>query len=89
MTEFYDEWNDYAREHVIKMAKKDADYQQLLDQCNDLTPEYLSICEELTPEQQEILDRYISCCEEMEYRMAQLAYEFGKAAVWLSLAKKK
>jgi len=78
MTLCYDEWNDAAWQRVMEKAKEDADYQELLVQCQNLTEGYQKILEKLSPEEQEELERYISCCEEMEYRLAQLAYETGK-----------
>ena len=72
-----DEWNDYANEQIIELARRDEDYQQLLRQCKELSPAYLEILHSLSDEQQQTLEKYISCCEEMEYRLAQLAYLFG------------
>ena len=84
-----DEWNDYAHQRVIDLAKQDADYQQLLGRCEELSPEYLRILHSLSPEQQQILEEYISCCEEMEYRLAQLAYDFGKRDPALKLRRRE
>lgn len=60
---------------LINAARADAHYQTLLRQCEELGEEYDRILQTLCPEDRELLDRYISICENMEYRKVCLAIE--------------
>ena len=51
----------------------DREYQTLLKECQVLEKEYLRIAAALSCEDRDILDRYITVCEEMEYRSCMLA----------------
>ena len=56
----------------------DAWYQQCLQEVRELEAEFLQVRADLTPAQQETLDRYIAACEELEHALAQLAYRLGR-----------
>ena len=60
---------------VLCAAKKDAHYQSLLQECVQLGEAYDRICRQLSEEEKETLERYISICENMEYRKLCLALE--------------
>ena len=72
-----DEWNESVYPGIIKMAMRDSVYRELLDENRLLETEYLKIIEKLAEADREILDRYIASCESIEFRLAQLAYQFG------------
>lgn len=55
------------------MIGHDSEYQTLLNQCLDIEPAYLRIRNSLLPEDQQILERYQSLCEEMDHRKLILA----------------
>lgn len=55
------------------MIRDDTEYQALLNQCLDIEPAYLDIRNRLMPEDQQILERYLSICEEMDHRKLYLA----------------
>ena len=52
--------------------KNDAWYQHLLCECSEAEVYYLRILTSLPETDQELLDSYISFCEELEYRRAFL-----------------
>lgn len=62
---------------ISDAVKNDTFYQELLHLCKDAEPEYLRIRDALPEHDQELLDQYISTCEEMEYRRTVLAYAIG------------
>jgi hypothetical protein len=72
------EWADVAYGQIMEQAKTDALYCQRLGACRKLEPAYLAVLDKLDTEDQAALEAYISACEELEHRLAQLAYEFGK-----------
>ena len=63
---------------VLRAAKEDAHYQSLLRECAQLGEAYDRICQQLTEEDKEILEQYISVCENMEYRKLCLALEMWR-----------
>ena len=58
---------------LTEISKSDSIYQELLQRCQALESDYLRIKSGLSAEDQETLDRYISLCEELEYRRTCLA----------------
>jgi hypothetical protein len=54
-------------------AMNDPCYQSLLEECRKLELEYLRILRKLPERDRDILERYISLCEELEYRKTCLA----------------
>ena len=63
---------------LISLAKEDEDYQQCLKRIRELEPEYLRIREGLKPEEQTIMEDYITLCGELDDYMTILAYRLGK-----------
>ena len=53
-------------------------YLACLERLRQIEPEYVAFYEGLTPEEQALLDRYISICEEIDDMMCREAYELGK-----------
>ena len=66
---------------LMEAAKRDMHYLRLLTACREMEPEYQRIKAGLDPEDQQKLDRYISLCEELDYRRICIAMELGAIAV--------
>ncbi len=58
---------------IQKMVNSDPHYQQLLKESHSLGEEYTRICTMLPCADRDLLDQYISVCENMEYRKLCLA----------------
>jgi hypothetical protein len=58
---------------LVQAAEYDDIYQALLAECGALEPSYTRIKNSLRQEDQDILERYIALCEELEYRRTILA----------------
>lgn len=67
---------DWER-RLNEATRKDSWYQQMLSACDLLSAEYAQFKNSLTPEDQAALERYLSLCEELEYRRTRLAYALG------------
>ena len=72
------EWADVAYGQIMEQAKTVVLYCRLLSACRELEPVYLEVLDKLADGDKAALEAYISACEELEHRLAQLAYEFGK-----------
>lgn len=59
---------------LLELMRSDSVYQELLCQCRQLEPDFLRIRDDLSENDRDILDRYISVCENMEYCCTRLAY---------------
>lgn len=69
---------NYAQEqNLVAMLQNDSHYQSLLCSLQDLSPDYEALKSSLLPENQELLDKYITLCEELEFRRTCLAYCLG------------
>lgn len=58
---------------LLKRLEQDTLYQNLLKDCLSLEPEYLRIRDALPLEDQQILEHYLSLCEEMDHRRLYIA----------------
>lgn len=74
-----DLWNDYIVYAINEIAKKDEHYRILKEEMESAEQAYRFIKGKLCKAEAEQLDRYISLCEEMEYRKAQIAYKLGSS----------
>ena len=63
---------------LVPMMDTDPDYQQALRKLEKVEPDYLALLETLTPEQRDVLERYIAACEEVDDALLFLAYEDGR-----------
>ena len=72
------EWVDIIYPKLLAASAADEDYQNRLAQCQAAENNYLTIIDKLLPEHREIIENYITMCEELEYRMVQLAYYIKK-----------
>ena len=69
--------DDEAERRLNEMAKADAFYCDLLSKCAALSEDYHRIQSQLSPDDRETLERYISICEELEYQRTCMAYAIG------------
>ena len=63
---------------LIEAIKKDAQHIKLLAACEQLEPEYERIAGSIPERDREILEKYISLCEELEYRRTCIALNMEK-----------
>ena len=68
---------DWTQELAIKAAQ-DKHYQNCLQEVQELEELFLRLREMLSTPQRELLDRYISACEELDHARAHLAYRIGR-----------
>ena len=68
---------------LVPLMEQDEDYQQALQQLKAAEADYLTLSETLTPENREILERYIGACEDMEDPLVYLAFVLGKTSAIL------
>ena len=65
-------------DELVRMAKADPWYQEWLAKANSLETEFRRIRDALPKEDQNLLDDYISACEELDNSMTLLAYHQGR-----------
>ena len=71
---------DYEKmwDELLTEAKKDEEYQWHLEQVRSTEPDFLAVCEMLTPEQRQAVEDYIAACDAQDDYMFTLAYRLGK-----------
>ena len=70
-------WNEYAYPKITARARQDKIYLELLREYKILEQEYEKLMEKMSETEQEIVDSYIASCEELEFRLTQIAYQVG------------
>lgn len=66
------------QERVLnQLTQKDVEYNQLLLLCTEVESAYLRILGSMDGHDREIIEKYISLCEELEYRRTCLACQFA------------
>ena len=65
-------------QRLTETAKRDMYYLQLLTACMRLEPEYQRIISGLPAEEREVIQQYITLCEELDHRRCCIAMELGK-----------
>ena len=68
-----------TEQQLQELLQCDPVYQNLLLECTALEIEYTRIKESLSEEKQILLDKYVTLCEELEYRRTYHAMHFVKA----------
>ena len=61
-------------EWIEETAKGDAEYQRMLAELHPLEKSYFEVLRTLPTDQQDIICDFVSQCEEMSWRMLELAY---------------
>ena len=69
---------------LVPLMEQDEDYQQALQQLKAAETDYLNLLEILTPENREVLERYITACEALDDPLIYLAYSLGNTSAALS-----
>lgn len=72
------EWIFRAADQVDKLAKTDMEYQELARQRSELDGAYTDLLRRLHPDDRELLLEYMDVVGNMQYRMTQLAWLYGK-----------
>lgn len=70
---------DELWQRLVPMMEKNADYQQALRRVEETEKDYLALLETLSPENREVLQRYITACEAIDDPLLYLAYQLGLA----------
>ena len=68
---------DWTQELALR-ASQDEHYQNCLQEVQELEELFLRLRDMLTTPQRELLDRYISACEELDHTAVRLAYQLGR-----------
>ena len=72
-----DHWNELAYPKITARATKDRIYLELQSENRILEQKYVKLMENLSEREQEIVDAYVASCEELEFRLTQIAYQVG------------
>ena len=72
-------WNEYAYPKITARARQDKIYLELLREYKILEQEFEKLMEKMSETEQEIVDSYIASCEELEFRLTQIAYQVGRS----------
>lgn len=67
--------NGYER--LMELAKLDRHYQNCLAEVQRLEPSFLALRDSLPEEQRQVLEHYLSACEELDHALAVLARQNG------------
>lgn len=72
------EWVYRAADAVDTLARQDPEHQELLRRQRELVPPYEALLARLSPEDRELLLEYTDVAGNLQYRLTQLAYVYGK-----------
>lgn len=62
-------------EHLNRILATDQHYQVLLKNCLNTESDYLRIINSLSSEDRDIIEHYLTACEELDHRRLTLALE--------------
>ena len=74
-----DHWNEFAYPKITARARQDRIYLELLGEYKILEQGYRKLMEKMSETEREIVDSYIASCEELEFRLTQIAYQVGRS----------
>ena len=72
-----DRWNEYAFPKIAAEGKKDKIYLELKAENRILEQKYVKVMEKMSASEQELVDFYIASCVNLEFRLAQIAYQIA------------
>ena len=72
-----DHWNEFAYPKITARATEDQIYLELQSENRILEQKYVKLMENLSEREQKIVDAYVASCEELEFRLTQIAYQVG------------
>ena len=75
------EWVYRAADAVDALAKTDPEYQELAARQRELVHEYEALLARLGDEDRELILEYTDVAGNLQYRLTQLAYVYGKRVV--------
>lgn len=70
-------WTEQVIDALIERAAEDEFYQQILNKNRLAEKDYLRIQKKLSSKFRSDLDNYIAYCEELQYQLVRIAYEYG------------
>lgn len=74
---------------IRKEAEHDTHYQQLFSYYQEIEARYNRLKADLSPEEERIIEDYLTASEAIHYRFAQLAYRCGATVLNKTAAKSK
>ncbi len=74
-------WTEHTPAQLVLASNRDAEYRQLLEECQAAQEEYLPVLEQMSLEQRSVVEHYLGCCEALGYRLAQIAFGCGQRSV--------
>ena len=72
------EWVLHAADQVDRIARSDPEYRELARQRSALDSAYNEILDRLSKEDRELLLEYMDIVGNMQYRITQLAWRYGR-----------
>ena len=73
-----EKWLRFGQPQVQEILDRDPDFQKMLAQLEVLEEQYQQVLQKLSPADQEIVERYVGLCEELEYQKTHTAYKCGR-----------
>lgn len=73
-----EQWLKIGRYQVQEILEHDPEFKKLLTQLEQAEEQYRRVRDSLSPEDQQIIERYIELCEEVEYQKTHTAYRCGR-----------
>lgn len=72
------EWVSHTAERVDQVAKNDPEYSALAHRRAELDSTFCALLDQLSDEDREFLLEYMDVVGNMQYRMTQLAWRYGR-----------
>jgi hypothetical protein len=73
-----EEWLKVGQPQMQEILDRDPEFQSLLSELERTEAEYYQVLQKLTQEDQQIVERYIGLCEELDYQKLHTAYKCGR-----------
>lgn len=73
-----EQWLKIGASQVEELLKKDSEFQELLTELKEAEKRYTMVRAKLSPSDREIVEDYISLCEDVEYWKTHTAYKVGR-----------
>lgn len=72
------QWLEFGEKQVTALLKCDPDHKKLLEQMDIVQEAYIKIVERLSGEERDVVERYITICEDLEHQRTIAAWYCGK-----------
>ena len=73
-----EEWIKVGQPQMQEILDRNPEFQSLLSELERSEAEYQQVLQKLTQEDQQIVERYIGLCEELDYQKTHTAYQCGR-----------